>query len=987
MKDKEDDQHEEYVPSADTKTFLKLVDEMLITGKRGEAEMSDTFEFHFEESDNDEIRIFEKITFPLLDEAERMPLYYCIVIKKAWISRIITTLRTLPFEDYDINFPEGIWNRHIVHEYEECQVNLEFLPSAKDYATLQIMPIWKEPKEKTTRFIEIPYLPWDKSRLMAEFIEPVLVELAQFLTEEERTQLPPPWRENKKQNIIFADKESGSLNFFKAMTGITQYGLAEKEYLISKGGNVHFEFYFEEKADNEELNDDELEINAKRTDSFGRGQWESIIIKKAWIPLIITTLRNATIDDYNTPQTLVYEYGYCNLSFIINVVPFDYSYIKIYPVWKNENKSSWNIEIPYVSRKETKLMSEFIEPFLVALSQFLTEEERGKLSPPWSVNEKKELCQRPWGDLPFWFGVWLEGKDWYAGETDKSDDESIVAKIEKITKYQSKKTLNADFEYSFEELDNDELRINGKRTGTFGGGQQKSIVIQKNRIPWIISTLRNLSVDNYQTGVESIINKWGTCQLTLSICLIGDGYSYIKIFPMWKDEKKISPALEIPYFPWHTKNEQSYTLKGVGTYTRFEFNFEELDNDLKIMSEFIEPFLVALSQFLPEEDRKKLSPPWSPKGELRINTRTGSRFGAGSWQSWDSVVIKKEWIPWIITTLRNATEEDFCPPEWRRYFKNAYEDCTLGICVWLEHDLYYSHIEIFPRWKDEKRWTPAIEIPYRYGNKARAMSEFIEPFLVELSQFLTEEEREKLPPRVRMMRDKVKPQEYFDERFKKDSQKLKEILQTYHHNIETDEHQAESDIRAFKYQIYTYAFYKFYTGYSLGLDMHELLPEVDLILRHLIDAQDGNDNYEDMETVLYLIMLFNRTEFLDDYRKLLQKSEQQDFYLDFLMQMLDSSWQIRTEKLRCPKYSNAVYEVVLLSKENKAAAVERLKRYLKRQWIHTMTDGPITKFDLKKGRYRGYWCIASAALVKALGLDDTELHDCKYYPRDMAHFC
>ena len=120
MKDKEDDQHEEYVPSADTKAFLKLVDAMFITGRRGDAEISDTFEFHFEESDNDEIRIFEKITFPLLDEAERMPLYYCIVIKKAWISRIITTLRTLPFEDYDINFPEGIWNRHIVHEYEEC---------------------------------------------------------------------------------------------------------------------------------------------------------------------------------------------------------------------------------------------------------------------------------------------------------------------------------------------------------------------------------------------------------------------------------------------------------------------------------------------------------------------------------------------------------------------------------------------------------------------------------------------------------------------------------------------------------------------------------------------------------------------------------------------------------------------------------------------------------------------------------------------------
>ena len=35
-------------------------------------------------------------------------------------------------------------------------------------------------------------------------------------------------------------------------------------------------------------------------------------------------------------------------------------------------------------------MSEFIEPFLVALSQFLTEEERGKLPPPWSEREEEE---------------------------------------------------------------------------------------------------------------------------------------------------------------------------------------------------------------------------------------------------------------------------------------------------------------------------------------------------------------------------------------------------------------------------------------------------------------------------------------------------------------------------------------------------------------------------------------------------------------------
>ena len=241
------------------------------------------------------------------------------------------------------------------------------------------------------------------------------------------------------------------------------------------------------------------------------------------------------------------------------------------------------------------------------------------------------------------------------------------------------------------------------------------------------------------------------------------------------------------------------------------------------------------------------------------------------------------------------------------------------------------------------------------------------------------------------MRDTVKSEEYFRERFNKDSEKLKRQLQDYHNDIEIGPHPEEFDIEIYKYQIYTSAFLKFYSGYSLGLSMEELLPEVHIMVRNLIGVEKEKDSrysgYDNLEDILYFIILFNLSEYLDEYKELLKKSTIRDFYLDSLMQTLDSSWQIRTEKLWCPKYSNALYEVVLLSKENKAAAVERLKRYLKKQWIHTKTDGLITKFDLKKDRYRGYWCIASAALVKALGLDDTELHDCKYYPRDMAHFC
>ena len=237
------------------------------------------------------------------------------------------------------------------------------------------------------------------------------------------------------------------------------------------------------------------------------------------------------------------------------------------------------------------------------------------------------------------------------------------------------------------------------------------------------------------------------------------------------------------------------------------------------------------------------------------------------------------------------------------------------------------------------------------------------------------------------MRDTVKTEEYFREMYNEDAYYLDKWMSEYQ---ETISHPEKYDIASYKYTAFTYASKKFYSGYSLGLGMNELLPEVDLIIRNLIDAIKERDSvYDNMALIIYLIILFNRTEFLDEYKELLIKSEYWDVYLENLIQILDPTWQISTEELCCPKYTNAVsvYEVVMLSKENKAAAVERLKRYLKKQWLHTMTEGPITKFDLKKGRYRGYWCVAAAALVKALKLDDTELKDCKYYPYDMAHFC
>ncbi|MBQ5876589.1 MAG: DUF1911 domain-containing protein, partial [Treponema sp.] len=142
----------------------------------------------------------------------------------------------------------------------------------------------------------------------------------------------------------------------------------------------------------------------------------------------------------------------------------------------------------------------------------------------------------------------------------------------------------------------------------------------------------------------------------------------------------------------------------------------------------------------------------------------------------------------------------------------------------------------------------------------------------------------------------------------------------------------------------------------------------------------------DMEYILHFIILFNQIEYLEEYKKLIEKSEDRDFYFDLLIQYLDSSWEISTEKILWPKDMKPLVEVIQLSKTNKDSAVQRLKKYLEKEWFKTLKEGLVTNRDLEIGDYRGYWCIESAVLVKVLGLDDTELRDCKYYPYDMAHF-
>lgn len=69
---------------------------------------------------------------------------------------------------------------------------------------------------------------------------------------------------------------------------------------------------------------------------------------------------------------------------------------------------------------------------------------------------------------------------------------------------------------------------------------------------------------------------------------------------------------------------------------------------------------------------------------------------------------------------------------------------------------------------------------------------------------------------------------------------------------------------------------------------------------------------------------------------------------------------------------------------------EELYRFAKSKWYNKQRGaawwGSHKKIDRGFPVYFGYWCFEVAAIVKILGIDDTEYKDIVYYPYELAHF-
>jgi len=231
------------------------------------------------------------------------------------------------------------------------------------------------------------------------------------------------------------------------------------------------------------------------------------------------------------------------------------------------------------------------------------------------------------------------------------------------------------------------------------------------------------------------------------------------------------------------------------------------------------------------------------------------------------------------------------------------------------------------------------------------------------------------------MRDNTKTLEFYKKIYEQDSYFIKSSENDLMEILEEKGSDFEKMPDCYSDIAHDY-FHRFYLSYTMGMNYEELLSDVNKYIENACTGWTGKD-YEELVRICSVSILFNiRNEYIE---KLIEKAESRLntlMYGEMFIKLIEPSWEVKTDKI-CYVEDKAIVEVIQLAQTDKEAAVQRLKKFVDKQWFKTLREGIISP----EGCYRGYWCIEAAALVKALGLDDAELKGCKHYPYDMAHFC
>ena len=171
--------------------------------------------------------------------------------------------------------------------------------------------------------------------------------------------------------------------------------------------------------------------------------------------------------------------------------------------------------------------------------------------------------------------------------------------------------------------------------------------------------------------------------------------------------------------------------------------------------------------------------------------------------------------------------------------------------------------------------------------------------------------------------------------------------------------------------------------YSVGYPVLELIPDYLQGVQFLKKGWNTDAGYVTMLWYLSIGVMLECHKELQQLSILLRELSVKDKLFSFLV---NNTQDYASEKLLWTTPYAGLIEVIEFAKTNKEKAVERLQKYLKKEWYKGHSDsGWYNDHKSKWGVHFGYWSFESGALVKILGLDDSSLQGLPYYPYDMVH--
>lgn len=175
--------------------------------------------------------------------------------------------------------------------------------------------------------------------------------------------------------------------------------------------------------------------------------------------------------------------------------------------------------------------------------------------------------------------------------------------------------------------------------------------------------------------------------------------------------------------------------------------------------------------------------------------------------------------------------------------------------------------------------------------------------------------------------------------------------------------------------------------YTSGIRDEEIDEAYRNLLRYYAKTWNPDNSYFELIKVLSLAVLLDITSENEDLAILissLKESNYHDYLVDLLLSFIDDDLNDQCLDF---KWSNT-YETLrdVAESEDKEEAVALMKSYLENQWYEIHKECAwYNSHKSTKTVYYGYWSFETAALAKALDLDDSSLKEEPYYPFDLVH--